>query len=157
MYISELMRKVCLLQKPHLRCHQRQQKRLVAVPVSQPVISAAICGLTPKRLVVTHQGKGVSNPRMVKEHHAIIYDGDEEPNPDPSELPRPGEPGMRRSIRVKLRSRRDGLHPRSRINFNMSFPIQHNVEVYDMCIVDEAHLDVLRAEYFAVNFPGDDT
>jgi hypothetical protein len=88
----------------------------------------------------------------VKNHHAIIY-SNKEPEPLPRELPRKGEGGMRRSIEVKLRSQRDGLDPMSRIHYNISYPIHHNLEVYEIGMVATGHLDILYDEWIAVSFP----
>ncbi len=90
--------------------------------------------------------------KVIKGHHAIIYSGENEPDPHPYELPGENEAGMRRSIRVDLRLKRDAFHPMSRINLNMSYLVQHNVEVYDMGMVAPEYRNILLNEYMAVNF-----
>ena len=110
--------------------------------------------LTITRAVVSHGRQGVAIAKAVKAHYAIIYSGSREPQPQPAELPKPGELGMKESIRMKLQSQRDQLDPMSRIHLMVSYPIHHNIEVYNMGMIHPDSLNVLFAAYLAVNFPG---
>lgn len=84
--------------------------------------------------IQTHGGKGASN--KIKNHHAIIYTGNEEPKPLDAEIS-DRKDQLLKSIRVTAHQRSDKLDPRSRINFQKVYNVEHNVKVYDFGRVHE--------------------
>jgi hypothetical protein len=100
-----------------------------------------------KRPIQTYGWQGVSKPGVIKANHAIIYTGEEEPDPRPDEQPGEGEAGMLKAIRVQARSQRDVLSPVSRVNFSKIYTIEHNVKVYDFGNVDKSFLYLLTHQF----------
>jgi hypothetical protein len=82
-----------------------------------------------------------------KWHHAVIWGGSQEPQPQPNELPIDGEYGMMASIRVVPKLRSDKLHHMSRVNFAKIYTVEHNVKVYNFGDVHVESLDVLRHQW----------
>jgi hypothetical protein len=96
---------------------------------------------------VTYGRQGVAKPNTIKSHHAIIYTGSKEVQPQSSELPREGEWGMLKSIRVKPRLRSSKLDPMSRVNFAKIYTVEHNVKVMDFGDVHEDSIHVLNSQW----------
>ncbi|KAH7378346.1 hypothetical protein BKA66DRAFT_149821 [Pyrenochaeta sp. MPI-SDFR-AT-0127] len=84
--------------------------------------------------IQTYGGRGVP-PGKPKEHHAIMYTGDTEPEASPSEMVH-GEPPMGRSIRVISKQPWMKLDKMSRVNFVKIYTVEHNVKVEDFGRVD---------------------
>ena len=80
--------------------------------------------------ISTNSGRGTVKPGLDQREHAIIYTGNEAPPKLAGETSIFKEP-----IRVSPVSPEHELDPRSRVNFNMTFPVQHNVKVMEVGII----------------------
>jgi hypothetical protein len=91
---------------------------------------------------MTYGRQGVAKYGTTKCHHAIIWSGSQEPQPQPNEFPIDGESGMMAPIRVVPKLRSDQLDPMCRVNFAKIYTVEHNVKVYNF---GDVHKDFLEA------------
>ncbi len=109
-----------------------------------------IKSLNECRTIHTYRKLGVAKKSVNKNEHAIIYTTNTAPRPKPSELPRAGEGGMLRSIRINRSPHTEHLHPMSRINFGRVYTVEHNVKVFDYGDVTNDHLHLLVTQFHLV-------
>ena len=75
------------------------------------------------RRISTNSGQGAGKAGLDQSEHAVIYTGNE-----PANLPTETKI-TKKAIQVILVDEEQKFDPRSRVNFGMTHPVQHNVKV----------------------------
>ena len=112
------------------------------MPVSSLKIFPSSLIKDQRSRISTNSGRGTAKPGLDQREHAIIYTSSEAPQRLDGESKMFKEP-----IRVIPRSPEHELHPTSRVNFGMTFPVQHNVKVLEVGMVDPGDLRKFQAYY----------
>jgi hypothetical protein len=82
---------------------------------------------------LTYRWKGTNKKGVKAENHAIIYTGETAPKP------LEGEEGIHfRPVRVEMNSAREKLAPESRVNYDKTYTVEHNIKV---CFIGRIHED----------------
>ena len=90
--------------------------------VSSPLPLISIAEYRDRR-ISTNSGRGAAKPGLDQREHSVIYTGDE-----PEKLPTETKI-VKRAIQVIPVDDEQEFDPRSRVNFGMTFPVQHNIRL----------------------------
>ncbi|KAF2134753.1 hypothetical protein P153DRAFT_362491 [Dothidotthia symphoricarpi CBS 119687] len=98
--------------------------------------------------IQTYGNRGVPQNKE-KYHHAIMFTGNQPPQPLPSEQPRIGELGMGTPIHVEASRPYNRMDPLSRVNFVKVYTIEHNVKVEDFGRVNPLWEHTFLSQFYA--------
>lgn len=94
------------------------------------------------RQISTNGFRGAGKNVLDPEEHTIAYTTDHPPSPLPGERKMYKEP-----IKIIPINQTEKLDEYSRINLAKVYPVEHNVKICDVGMVDKKHIKTLRLYY----------
>lgn len=87
----------------------------------------------PSSPITTYGGRATTKPGVDQTRHAIVHSEPDAPEKLPEETKMNKDP-----IHIILINQNDKLDPRSRINFGIKYPIEHNNKIKDIGNVEKS-------------------